>query len=698
MPLRHGGGLDPRCMRQPRPRTALAQSRLLWRPAATAFGSQRVAPRATGAMEQGVTTALGGEVGTAGESPPRLAPLPDPAGCWALVTGATSGLGRALAQACVRGGFGVVLEAQSSVSAELEVLALELSEGGRARVVAVPVDLEDPAAGAELLHQILRERGYDVALLLVASDQFGYTGSFLQQPPSNLDRMLALNVGATSALCRLFGADMAAAGRGRILLVGAPAGASPGTPGACAFASSMAFIRALADGLRQELASTGVGVSCLESRGLGREGSLEEGLANTCVSFLGSEEKAAASNGGRRLDASGLGPSWEPVRPSAGPAAAAAAVAVAAAAASKSTAFSASSRSSSGPGVASGGTAESASLADPDDFATRSQDAWAEAYGQLARERGFQVLPFGAEIDRLQRSSPAEFSNALLVGFVCVIFALQTLPDISPQTRGALIAIEDIANALFFLDYLARWWSRGLRWDYLLTSAMIFDLVSVLPFLLRPFVPVMGGIEFDFLKLLRVLRVYRFFRPNAFQSIVRIFLPPEMADQADLVMAGVQESQLQVVRTFGVLFTLIFITAGLVYEAEHSTNPQFKDFFSSLYFSIIALSTVGFGDYAPITPAGKTVVSISIIVGLCIVPYQASLVASAVADEQRRRDEKPVVLDGSDAEAILASLEESRAQLAWDAARIAELEDLEREERARIADLEEQAREREGAP
>merc|ERR1719414_1424535 len=105
----------------------------------------------------------------------------------------------------------------------------------------------------------------------------------MAQPIKNLDRMLAFNVGATCALCRLFGSDMVAAGRGRILLVGSPAGASPGVAGACAFTGSMAFVRALADGLRQELAPF-VGVSCLE-RGVGERG-LEEALAATCVSFL----------------------------------------------------------------------------------------------------------------------------------------------------------------------------------------------------------------------------------------------------------------------------------------------------------------------------------------------------------------------------------------------------------------------------
>jgi len=301
------------------------------------------------------------------------------------------------------------------------------------------------------------------------------------------------------------------------------------------------------------------------------------------------------------------------------------------------------------------------------------------------------ILPGCAQIDRLQRSGPAELSNALLVGLVCLIFAIERFPGVSLQTRVVLDQFDFCANTLFSLDYLARWWSRGLRIDYALSPAMVFDLVSVLPFLLSPLVPEFQGVELNFLKLLRVLRVYRLFRPKAFQDVAQLTYPFLGTNVAQL-LDTVRPYQLQVVRTMGVLFTLVFITAGLVYEAEHRVNPQFQDFFSALYFSLVALSTVGFGDFAPVTAAGRTATCVSIIVGLCIIPYQASLVASAIAEEQRRNDDAEGRIRQDNAEALLTQLERSRAQLAWDAARIAELEDLEREERSRIAALEEEAR------
>lgn len=313
-----------------------------------------------------------------------------------------------------------------------------------------------------------------------------------------------------------------------------------------------------------------------------------------------------------------------------------------------------------------------------------------EAYKAFAVERGFKPLPGGETIDRIQRSGPAELSNALLVGFVCTIFAVNRSQGVSPSTTAILCVVNDFANVLFVLDFVGRWWSRGMVWTYVFTPAMIFDFVSICPFLLRFFVPDFSGVELNFLKLLRVLRVYRFFRPKAFQEAAR-FILPMFGKTVDDFFLRVRPYQLQVVRTFGVLFTLVFITAGLVYEAEHTSNPQFQDFYSAMYFSVVALSTVGFGDFAPETTAGRVVVSVSIVVGLCIIPFQASLVAAAVAEEQRRTDilEQQGTAAGparkASAEALLEYMERCRAQLAWDAARIAELEDLEREERARAA-------------
>ncbi|CAJ1357893.1 unnamed protein product, partial [Effrenium voratum] len=368
----------------------------------------------------------------------------------------------------------------------------------------------------------------------------------------------------------------------------------------------------------QELAESGVGISCLETSSLGRLDSLTQALKTTCVAFL-TEEEAPTEPAGFQPQAAVI------------------------------------------------------------------EDSWNEEYLRLAEEENFQPLPYAAEIDRLQHAPLSEISNALLVGLGCAIYVLARSPGISEGTVRVLSAAASSVNALFALDYLSRWWCRGLRLGYLFNPIMVADFFSILPFLARPWVPYFSNMELSFLKLFRVQRVYRFFRPKAFKSFLRILVGPDQAKPYEEGLKEVRPYQLQVLRTFGVVFNLIFITAGLCYEAEHPVNPQFGDIFSSFYFSVVALSTVGFGDIGPVTSEGRLVITGAIIVGLCLIPSEASLVATAIAEEQRMQDEK-------EAEQALAEAERTRAQLAWDAARIAELEDLDRQERARIVELEEQAK------
>eukprot|EP00438_Fugacium_kawagutii_P012362 Skav200008 [mRNA] locus=scaffold4475:93649:94704:+ [translate_table: standard] len=216
----------------------------------------------------------------------EYSPLPDATKSWALVTGAATGLGWKLARACASAGYGLILTDQPASLQGLEAERYGTLGLPADRILTMPMDLADPSQDVALLHRQIREQGLDVCILFVCSDQYSYTGKFLDQKVDSLDKMLAQNVGATTVLCRLFGEDMLNAGRGRILLIGAPAASSLGVAGASAFAGSMAFIRTLSNGLRKEFADTGVGISCMETSSLGRDGSLTEALESTCVGFL----------------------------------------------------------------------------------------------------------------------------------------------------------------------------------------------------------------------------------------------------------------------------------------------------------------------------------------------------------------------------------------------------------------------------
>ena len=174
-------------------------------------------------------------------------------GSWAVVTGASSGIGRAMATEVAARGLNLVLVARRET--ELSRAARELSDqyGVEARVLAVDL------ATAEGIRKIEADTGGLAVGLLVAAAGFGTAGSFLEGKLEDELAMLDVNCRAVLALSRHFGRRFAAQGRGGLILFGSLVGYQ-GTPRAAHYAATKAYVQTFAEGLHVELASKGVDV------------------------------------------------------------------------------------------------------------------------------------------------------------------------------------------------------------------------------------------------------------------------------------------------------------------------------------------------------------------------------------------------------------------------------------------------------
>jgi uncharacterized protein len=174
----------------------------------------------------------------------------------AIVTGASSGIGLALARQFVEHGYDVVVAAEDD---ELEAGAESLRSSGR-EVTAVRVDLSTPEGVTDLYMRATHGNRPVDALALNAG--IGVGGSFTETDLEDDLRLVDLNVRSTVHLAKLVVRDMVARGQGKVLVTASIAAKAPG-PFHATYAASKAFVHSFAEGIRHELADTGVTVTSL---------------------------------------------------------------------------------------------------------------------------------------------------------------------------------------------------------------------------------------------------------------------------------------------------------------------------------------------------------------------------------------------------------------------------------------------------
>ena len=173
---------------------------------------------------------------------------------YALVTGASSGTGRAIAVQLAERGYRVVCCARS------EGALAELSAETEGKCVPLPVDLSTPGS-SEFVWQHCTNRQLSIDVLVNCAG-FGAVGHHVRHSPESLAQMCRLNVNTPSELCALFGRAMRERRRGHILNVSSVAGYMA-IPYFANYSASKAFLISLSDSLHEELRPYGVKVCCL---------------------------------------------------------------------------------------------------------------------------------------------------------------------------------------------------------------------------------------------------------------------------------------------------------------------------------------------------------------------------------------------------------------------------------------------------
>jgi voltage-gated potassium channel len=217
------------------------------------------------------------------------------------------------------------------------------------------------------------------------------------------------------------------------------------------------------------------------------------------------------------------------------------------------------------------------------------------------------------EINESKRSKRFAFFIQFLIVLSVITFSIETLPDLKPQTKVILNSIETICVIIFTFEYLARLYVADSKPKFVFSFFGIVDLLAILPFYLS------FGIDLRSLRLLRMFRLFRLFKMMRYNRAMKHFA------QAMLV------AKEQIVLFMIITLMLIYFAAVGIYYFENEAQPEhFSSIFESLWWSIITLTTVGYGDVYPITVGGRIFTFFILLIGLGIVAIPTGIISSSL--------------------------------------------------------------------
>ncbi len=214
----------------------------------------------------------------------------------------------------------------------------------------------------------------------------------------------------------------------------------------------------------------------------------------------------------------------------------------------------------------------------------------------------------------------------LLNFFICVILVIETY-SVSEATHQLLWKFEVAIVLFFILEYGARLYAAPKRLKQLVNVYSIIDLIAILPTLSMLVLPLFGiTLNINFIKIIRSLRVFRIFR------FLRFTADP------DFFFGSITIQLLKVIRLFFTILMIFFISSGLFFHVEHGLNPNVINFGDAFYFTVIALTTVGFGDIIPRSDAGKWVTILMILSGIILIPWHISRIVKEWAHMATKKE------------------------------------------------------------
>ncbi len=208
--------------------------------------------------------------------------------------------------------------------------------------------------------------------------------------------------------------------------------------------------------------------------------------------------------------------------------------------------------------------------------------------------------------------------QALIVVSVIAV-AVETLPGLPPAARLVLRGFEALVLTVFTVEYAVRIYAAPRRLAYILSPLGIIDFLATVPAL------VLLGVDLRSLRLLRLLRVLRLLKLVRYVAALR---------RLGRAVASIRDE----LAVFALIAAIVlYLCASAIYYFEHEAQPEaFASIFHAMWWAVVTLTTVGYGDVYPVTAGGRVFTGLVLVLALGIIAVPTGLIASALAQEQER--------------------------------------------------------------
>ena len=245
------------------------------------------------------------------------------------------------------------------------------------------------------------------------------------------------------------------------------------------------------------------------------------------------------------------------------------------------------------------------------------------------QRRLMEILEQATDRDKASKICDVFITTLVLCNILSVI--LESVSSLQ-AVYGEYFDLFEFWSVMFFtLEYVLRFWATGAKYadhgqkwqgrrEYMFGFYGVIDLLAILPFYLQMLFP---GAD---MRALRILRLVRVLKLSHYNSALE-----------DLFNAVKNEARSFIAALY-LLTIAIILTSSLMYYAEGDTQPEhFSSIPASMYWAIITLTTVGFGDISPVTWIGQVLATITAFIGVCTVAMLTGIVASSFATQMARR-------------------------------------------------------------